>query len=101
MCLTRTHLTFITWDIEMAKREYSIFTLTRDKKIVKFVVSDAIDLDEANNGHPSVAIFLVSDRYTVDEQRDRASTFTAYMNKVAEATETAYKQTMLCDILKA
>jgi hypothetical protein len=85
----------------MVNRVYSVYTSSRNDKIFKFVVSDALTLDEANDGHPDIAEFLVSKRYTEDEQRARALTYANYMNKIVEATRTAYEQNQLIDLIKA
>ncbi len=84
----------------MVDRKFSVFTSSRGNKVVKFVVTDANDLDEANDGHPSVAEFHVSHRYTEDEQRSRAVTYANYMNRIVEATRIAHEQTQLIDLIK-
>ena len=85
----------------MTVRKFSVYTSSRGGKIVKFVVSDAHDCHEANEGHPSVAVFHVSSRYTEDEQRARAVTYANYMDRIAEATRIAYEQNQLIDLIKA
>jgi hypothetical protein len=64
-----------------------------------WVVSDAADKDEYNN-RPYLAEFPISDAHDSKMQEQRADMYAVYMNKIADATEIAYKQTALCDILK-
>lgn len=85
----------------MADRKFSIYTSSSCGNITKFVVSDALTFHEANEGHPSIAEFHVSKRYTEDEQRERAVTYAKYMDRIAEATRIAYEQNQLIDLIKA
>lgn len=47
-----------------------------------------------------VATFEISNSYLRDEQKQRAAEYCGYMNKIIEATEEAYSQNQLADILK-
>ena len=47
-----------------------------------------------------VATFKVSDTHPAEEQQARAHEYRDYMNKIIDATEEAYSQTQLADILK-
>ena len=77
-------------------------TSTNTGKMTKFFVTDAETVEEMEDGsHPEVAEFPISPKYPQTEQEQRANMFRDYMNKIVDATETAYQQTMLCDILKA
>jgi len=75
---------------------------TKPKHRTSFVVTDAETIEELNDDtHPAVVTFPVTQKYPEKEQEQRANMFRDYMNKIQGATETAYQQTMLCDILKA
>ncbi len=75
---------------------------TKPTHRTSYFVTDADTIEQVNDGtHPAVATFTISQKYPEKEQEQRAEMFRAYMNKIVEATETAYEQTMLCDILKA
>jgi hypothetical protein len=83
----------------MIVRTYRIWTYSnqQSKKVTRFVVDDALDEDETR---PSVAEFIVSEAYPVDVQRARANEYSAYMNRIAEATKNAYSENLLADKLK-
>jgi len=75
---------------------------TKPVQVVSFFVTDAETIEEVNDGtRPEIATFPVTQKYPESEQEQRANMFRDYMNKIVDATETAYQQTMLCDILKA
>jgi hypothetical protein len=77
-------------------------TTTKPKHRTSYFVTDAETIEEVNDGtRPAIATFPISQKYPEKEQAQRADTFRDYMNKIVDATETAYQQTMLCDILKA
>jgi hypothetical protein len=77
-------------------------TNTNTGKMTRFFVTDATTVAEMGDGsHPEVAEFPISPKYPQTEQEQRANMFRDYMNKIVDATETAYLQTLLCDILKS
>lgn len=84
----------------MTVRKYHVLTRTAGDKVTALCVSDAMNKQEWNT-RPIVAEFPVSQAYDELSQERRAETYRDYMNKLVEAAEVAYKQTMLCDILKA
>lgn len=75
-----------------------------DKKtgvINGFFVTDCFDDAELQLGQrPEVARFPVSQLYDAHAQKLRAEKYAEYMNRINEATQKAYEQTLLVDILK-
>lgn len=69
------------------------------KKVTRLYVTDAEGPEELGS-RPDVAIFPVSERYDEEEQLRHARLFADYLNKVNEAKNVAYEQTMILDILK-
>ena len=95
----------LTLEIEMKLQRYTVgWTESTTKPVypISYFVTDAETIEEVNDGtHPAVARFPITQKYPQTEQEQRANMFRDYMNKIVDATETAYQQTMLCDILKA
>lgn len=61
----------------------------------------AVGIDSTNvESTPVVADFPVTGKFSAAQQRHHATLFCEYMNKIQEATEKAYEQNMLVDILK-
>lgn len=87
----------------MKTREYIVghTSSTDTKEIVSFFVTDCVDDEELQSGkRPTIAVFPVSQLYEAQEQEYRAIQYAEFMNKINEATQKAYEQTMLMDILK-
>ena len=85
----------------MKLRRYSLGHTTdnRSKKYLEFFVTEA-ETDKEVSIMPKAAIFPISQRYDEQMQRHRAEQLIDYLNKIAEATEKAYEQNMIIDILK-
>lgn len=75
---------------------YSI--ISKNGLITAFIVSD--DRSTVDN-RPTLVSFPVSILYPADMQKQRAQAYAKFMNKINEATVTAYEQNSLIDILKA
>lgn len=75
-----------------------------DKKtgvINGFFVTDCFDDAELQAGtRPAVATFNVTQLYDAHSQRQRAEKYAEYMNRINDATQKAYEQTLLIDVLK-
>lgn len=84
----------------MFVRKYIVLTNAKGDEIITYIVSDAMSAEEWNN-RPSVAEFPISQVHDKATQRHRARVYCEYMNKIAEATEQAYEQIALIDILKS
>ena len=87
----------------MKTRKYIVghTTCTDTNEIVSFFVTDCVDDDELQRGiRPNIVVFPVSQLYESQEQEYRATQYAEFMNKINEATQKAYEQTMLMDILK-
>ena len=85
----------------MNLRPYQVGHNTQNDKVVSFFVTDCLDDKELQSGkRPHVPIFPVSQLHDHREQEQRANQYAAYMNKVIEATQKAYEQTVLMDLLK-
>lgn len=70
-------------------------------KINGFFVTDCFDDAELQLGtRPEVARFPVTQLYDAHEQKLRAEKYCEYMNRINEAKQKAYEQTLLIDILK-
>ena len=66
-----------------------------------FFVTDCFDDAELQLGRrPHVATFPVSGLYDVYEQKQRAEQYADYMNRINDAKQKAYEQTLLVDIIK-
>ena len=66
-----------------------------------FFVTDCFDDAELQSGtRPEIARFSVSQLYDAHSQKLRAQKYCDYMNRINEATQKAYEQTLLVDILK-
>ena len=66
-----------------------------------FFVTDCFDDAELQAGkRPQVATFPVSTLYDAHEQKQRAEKYCDYMNRINDATQKAYEQTLLIDIMK-
>lgn len=64
-------------------------------------MSDALDSEEFKaQTRPSVAEFPISEQHYAELQEQRAEMYAEYMNKIVEATQTAYDHIALMDILK-
>lgn len=83
------------------KRTYKVGHTTdaTTKKYTKFFITDAHNEDELDS-RPMVATFPIGERYDEDTQHHHAKMFADYMNKIEEAKQIAYDQTMLMDVLK-
>ena len=83
------------------KREFKVCQTTSrtTEKITRFFVTDAIGQDELDT-RPVVAEFPISELYDEETQLRHARLFRDFMNKIEEAKQVAYEQTMLMDILK-
>jgi hypothetical protein len=83
------------------KREFKICETTSGttKKIIRFFVTDAIGQDEIDT-RSVVAEFPISELYDEETQLHHARLFRDFMDKIEEAKQVAYEQTMLVDILK-
>ena len=69
--------------------------------IESFFVTDCFDDAELQAGtRPAVATFKVSQLYDAHEQKIRAEKYCEYMNRINEAKQKAYEQTLLIDVLK-
>lgn len=75
-----------------------------DKKtgeLYGFFVTDCFDDEELHSGkRPEIARFPISQLYDAHAQKLRAEKYAEYMNRINEATQKAYEQTLLVDILK-
>lgn len=89
----------------MELRRYKILTwgITgkngQPDEITEYRVTDEIDSDPKDK-RPFVASFPVDAKYPADVQLHHARQFRDYLNKIQEATEQAYEQNMIVDILK-
>ena len=85
------------------KREYLVghTTDTKTGQYLAFFVTDVFDDEELKSGtRPEIATFPVSTLYDAYEQKQRAEKYCEYMNRINEAKQKAYEQTLLIDILK-
>ena len=87
--------------MEEVKRKYGVWYShdANTEVITRYFVTDALNEEDLKT-RPEVAIFPISQLYDEISQRRKARAYAEYMNKILEATETAYEQTMLVDILK-
>jgi hypothetical protein len=85
----------------MTDRVFSIWVRTNPTtdKTTAYIVTDRTE-DPDDSDRAPVAEFPVSQLYDANSQLAKAQVYVAYMNKIMEATKTAYEQTMLMDILK-
>ena len=83
------------------KREFKVGETTSitTKKLTRVFVTDAIGQDDLDS-RPVVAEFPISELYDEETQLRHARLFRDFMNKIEEAKQVAYEQTMLMDILK-
>lgn len=83
-------------------REYKVgHTANSDGEITAYFVTDCFDDAELKKGlRPHIAMFPVSQLYDRYEQENRADMYVNYLNKMQEAKQQIYEQTMLMDILK-
>ena len=84
------------------KREYKVGHTKRDKnggEITEYFVTDANDNSEIDS-RPHLMTFPVSLLYPAADQNARAWEYVEYMNKIVEATQQAYENNNLMDILK-
>jgi hypothetical protein len=82
----------------MLAQRYDVgFTGSRDN-FVTFTVCQVCSLPW--NERPKIAVFPVSSAFPQEMQMERAKQYCEYLNKIADATQIAYDQTLLCDILK-
>ena len=89
------------WITIMNVRKFVIGHTSKGDDIVAWFVTDCFDNEELENGNrPSVVEFPVSQLYDSHEQQQRAQQYADFLNKIQEATQKAYEQTMLLDILK-
>ncbi len=66
-----------------------------------FFVTDCFDDAELQEGlRPEIARFPVTQLYDAHEQKQRADKYAEYMNRINEAKQKAYEQTLLIDVLK-
>lgn len=85
----------------MIVRKFCVLTRSgKGGEVAGYVVSDAQNEKEWNI-RPVLAEFHISQVHDEDSQKYRAQMYRDYMNKIVDATETAYEQTVLCDVLKA
>ena len=85
------------------KREYLVGHTTDSKtgRYLCFFVTDVFDDAELQSGaRPELARFPVSELYDAYEQKQRAEKYCEYMNRMLEAKQKVYEQTLLVDILK-
>ena len=85
------------------KREFIVGYCTNNKtgEYTSFFVTDCFDDAELRRGtRPEVASFPVSQLYDAHEQKQRAEKYRDYMNRINEAKQKAYEQTLLMDIMK-
>lgn len=85
------------------KREFTVGH-NFDKKtgdLYGYFVTDCFDDAELQLGRrPEIARFPISQLYDAHAQKIRAEKYAEYMNRINEATQKAYEQTLLVDILK-
>lgn len=83
------------------KREFKVGETTNrtTNKLSRLFVTDAIGKDDLDT-RPVVAEFPISELYDEETQLRHARLFRDFMNKIEEAKQVAYEQTMLMDILK-
>ena len=87
----------------MKTREYVVghTSITETGELTSFFVTDCFDDNELNSGkRPTIATFPISQLYDQYEQKQRAEQYADFLNKINEATQKVYEQTMLMDILK-
>lgn len=69
---------------------------------LRFFVTDCHSTEELNKGlRPNLAEFPVTQLYDADEQEQRAQQYADFLNKIQQATQKAYEQTLMMDILKS
>lgn len=85
----------------MIIRKYGVgFSTSQETmKVTSYFVTDAQTKEEIDE-RPRVAVFPVSEGHYAELQDQRAQMYADYMNKVIEATETAYDHIVLMDALK-
>lgn len=69
------------------------------KEITSYFVTDAHDNKELDI-RPHLMTFPVSLLYPAEDQNQRAEEYAEYMNRIVEATQQAYENNNLMDILK-
>lgn len=91
-------------DPDTTKKREFIVGHNFDKKtgdLYGYFVTDCFDDAELQLGRrPEVARFPVSQLYDAHAQKLRAEKYAEYMNRINDATQKAYEQTLLVDILK-
>ena len=73
--------------------EYEVWVSSRSQIPTAYSV-------RAGKDRPNVSTFPVSEAHSAQEQMQRAYEYCNYMNKIVAATEEAYAQTQLVDVLK-
>lgn len=83
------------------KRKFKVGETTSrtTDKISRFFVTDAIGKDDLDT-RSVVAEFPISELYDETTQLRHARLFCDFMDKIEEAKQVAYEQTMLMDVLK-
>ncbi len=88
-------------EVKPIRREYKVaHTRDQDSKVITaYFVTDAHDNSELDD-RPSLMSFPISMLYPKEDQKHRAEEYAEYMNKIVEATQQAYENNNLMDILK-
>ena len=81
-------------------RVFKVGTTRVEGKLVSYFITDAND-DTDLNTRPKAIEFPISILYDEDIQERRAQDYRDYLNKLAEAAESAYNNNQLINILKA
>ena len=79
--------------IKLERYDIFPYVITGTKTVTKYAIS------KGQSGE-NIVMFEVSKTYPAAEQRQRAEEYRDYLNKIIDATEEAYSQTQLVDVLK-
>lgn len=82
----------------MISRRFKVAHTTTNEKIVRYFVTDANTKEELDT-RPHAAVFPISIMFDDETQSERAGKFADYLNKIVDATNIAYEQTNLIDML--
>jgi len=86
-------------EVKPIRREFKVAHTKSEGMITAYFITDAHDNSELDD-RPTLMSFPISILYPQEDQKQRADEYAEYMNKIVDATQQAYENNNLMDILK-